>query len=201
MSRSRMEKLKQLLSRVEQRRAAPRLTAIAGANTGGAAVEARGPAREPHRPAAEPGAHLREVPPPAAQAPKPMTSLEQALNQEAPSSIPPPPPRGEARDITREQAIVEARARSEGEAPVPTSLPPTPEPPELKPPNSTVPPVSAEAVARAGTEVLPPVPARIAPSPAVPYDSAVQVVSSPRIDAPKSFGELLEQSLALRPRS
>ncbi len=193
MSRSRLDKLKQLLSRVEQRRAAPRLAVVAA---NGAASVRLAPV------APEPAVRLREVPP----LQEPASSLEQALIQEVPSSIP-PPPRVEARGPARERQD-EARGptrAAEGEAPIPTSLPPTLHQAELKPPTSTVPPApiapAPEAMARAGTEVLPPVPLRVAPSPAVPFDSAVQVVSSPRIDAPRSFGELLEQSLALRPRN
>jgi hypothetical protein len=66
-----------------------------------------------------------------------------------------------------------------------------------------VPPAAApsEAPGRSSTEGLPAAPMRIAPSPALPFDAAVRVVSSPRLDTPKTFGELLEQSLALRPKT
>jgi hypothetical protein len=122
--------------------------------------------------------------PPALELAKPAASIEEAIAPSAPSSIPP--------------------------AAAPSSIPPpaaplarTPPPP--KPSTSTVPP--SEHVARAPTEVLPvaepspAAPVRVGASPAVPFDSAVRVTSSPRIEAAKSFGELLELSLALRPKA
>jgi hypothetical protein len=42
--------------------------------------------------------------------------------------------------------------------------------------------------------------ARIEPQPAAAADSVVRVVAPPRVEAPKTFGELLETSLSLRPR-
>jgi hypothetical protein len=78
---------------------------------------------------------------------------------------------------------------------------PRTEPPlALKTPTSTVPPAAAPPAERATTEVLPPTQARFVPSPAQPFDAAVKVVSSPRVEVPKSFGELLELSLSLRPK-
>lgn len=75
------------------------------------------------------------------------------------------------------------------------------EPPlTLKTPTSTVPPAAPASEPRASTEVLPPAQARFVPSPAQPFDAAVKVVSSPRVEVPKSFGELLELSLSLRPK-
>jgi hypothetical protein len=62
--------------------------------------------------------------------------------------------------------------------------------PEAAPTADTVPPAAIEAPA-APTHVIAPAP--LAGSP-------VHATSAPRIEAPKSFGELLELSLALRPR-
>lgn len=101
----------------------------------------------------------------------------------APSSMPPPAP---GADLPRSTPPA---ARSE------------PPPPRPRTSSSIVPPAEAPAAQpRAATEVLPAAPARIPPTPPVPFDSVVRVASSPRLDAPKSFGELLELSLSLRPK-
>lgn len=85
--------------------------------------------------------------------------------------------------------------------------PPPPRPGSSVPPRAEVgvrppggPPTPADVQARAPTEVLPVTPVRIAPAPPVPFEAAVRVASPPRIDAPKTFGELLALSLSLRPR-
>jgi hypothetical protein len=104
-------------------------------------------------------------------------STPSSLPPAAPSSIPPPPA-------------------------APSSIPP---PSQRKPSSSTVPP--SENLGRAPTEILPaaepPASAgvRVAAAPAQPFDSAVKVTSSPRVEAAKSFGDLLELSLALRPKT
>jgi len=108
-----------------------------------------------------------------------------------PSSLPPPssmpPPALPALDATLRSPP----------PPPPSSMPP----PARRTPSSTLPPEVVPASPRAPTEVLPAAQARIAPASPVPFDSAVRVATPPRIDAPKTFGELLEQSLALRPRA
>ncbi len=119
---------------------------------------------------------------------KPLASIEDAIAPKIPSSLPPP--------------------RVPSSIPPPSSVPPavSRSPMPAKPSTSTVPP-SQTVLGRANTEVLPAVepPAaaavRVASSPALPFDSAVRVASSPRIEAPKSFGDLLELSLALRPKT
>jgi len=147
---SRIEKLKVLLARVEQRRAEPRLVAVSSA---GGQVSANTNV-EPTR-TREPQLELAKPLPPVAQ---------------PPSSIPPP---SAAASIST------------------SSLPPVA---RTQAPSSTVPPV-------APGEAQPTGPQRIAPQPVVPFDSAVRTTSAARIQAPKTFGELLEQSLALRPKS
>jgi hypothetical protein len=189
---SRIEKLRSLLARVEQRRAEPRLVAVSG---GHALSSANTNLATPAQPSLRRDTPLELAPRPTptlAPSPTP-SSLEEAFAPSAPSSIPPPPPSlHEPEDWLR------------------SSLPP---PPTLPPqgPSSTVPPAALppgpqtlpaeRPAARSATEVLPAAPSRIAPSPALPFDSAVRVTSSPRLDVPKTFGELLDLSLALRPKS
>lgn len=192
---SRIDKLKTLLARVEQRRAEPRLVAVSGghavssANTNVAAQAAR----------------LREAPLEAAARPAAAPTVSRELDEESftlPSSM--PPPAMPARDVAK---LGTSTNRTHEEQLRASSLPPparTPLPPPA--PSSTVPPSAqpahlTDAQARSSTEVLPAVPTRIAPAPALPFDSAVKVTSSPRLDTVKTFGELLEQSLALRPKS
>ncbi|MET0287099.1 MAG: hypothetical protein ABW352_21625 [Polyangiales bacterium] len=115
-------------------------------------------------------------------------SIEEAIAPASPSSLPPAAP----------SSIPPPAA--------PSSIPP---PAQRKPSSSTVPPSenAPHALGRARTEVLPaaePPPTagvRVAASAALPFDSAVKVTSSPRIEAAKSFGDLLELSLALRPKT
>lgn len=176
MSQSQVSKLNTLLARVQQRRNEPRLVAVGvsaqtSANTNLVGLSAQAPALELAKP--------------LPQAPR-LPPIEEVIAPTAPSSIPPP-----ASHLA-------------------TPILRTP-PPASKPSTSTVPPgippASQEHLGRAQTEVLPAAelgpaaPLRVAPSPVLPFESAVRVTSSPRIDAAKSFGELLELSLALRPKS
>ncbi|MDB4972497.1 MAG: hypothetical protein JWN48_838 [Myxococcaceae bacterium] len=182
---SRIEKLKGLLARVEQRRAEPRLVAVSNAaqpsaNTNVAAARAReSPLELAPRPALQPS--------------------EQAIAPNAPSSIPPPPVAAPAD---------RAGLGSERPAARSSSIPPLGRTPLPPPPSSTVPPslatpafAPAPSEQRPAGELQPAQPVRISPLPVTASDSAVRVTSTPRIEAPKSFGELLEQSLALRPKS
>jgi hypothetical protein len=181
---SRVEKLKALLAKVEQRRAEPRLVAVAGhavsANTNvatPAAAKQAAPLELAPRPG--PAAVPAHIEPP---------SFEDVLAP-PPSSIPPP-------------SVHEAPTKVRSSLPPPNTA--ATRAPQAAGPSSTVPPAATPAerpAARSTTEVLPAAPSRIAPSPALPFDSAVLVTSSPRLDTPKTFGELLEQSLALRPKS
>jgi hypothetical protein len=174
MSQARVQKLQTLLARVQQRRNEPRLVPVGVSAQASANTNLSSPALELAKPIPE----QPTLPP-----------IEEVIAPTAPSSIPPP-----ASSIPPPPALPPLPAMR-------TSLPPS------KPSTSTVPPASHEHLGRATTEVLPaaePAPAtplRVAPSPVLPFDSAVRVTSSPRIDAPRSFGELLEQSLALRPKS
>ena len=172
MSRARIEKLNTLLSRVRERRAEARLVQLPGAS---ALTSANTNLAEPDRPL------LSEAPRPASSTD---AQPEAAASPRRTSSIQP--------------AVTEADAVAQRSEP----------PVHLKTPTSTVPPPSLpaepasahDAAQRPSVEVIPPAPQRIAPSSALPFDAAVKVVSSPRIEAPKTFGDLLEQSLALRPK-
>jgi hypothetical protein len=164
MSRTQVQKLNALLTRVQQRRQEPRLVPVRGAATS-ANTNLAAPTLELAKPI---------------ETPKPR--IEEVIAARVPSSIPPP-----------------AAASSIPPPSIRTPLPPR------KPSSSTVPP--SEQLGRAHTEVLPaaePGPVagvRVAASPALPFDSAVRVTSSPRVEAAKSFGDLLELSLALRPKT
>jgi len=180
---SRTDKLNALLARVQQRRAEPRLVAVSGGHALSSA----------NTNLASPAARLREAPVELSPKPALAPAARRELDDETftlPSSMPPP-----------------AMPAREAAAKLGSSLPPPPRtslPPPA--PSSTVPPSSqpahlTDAQARSHTEVLAPVPTRIAPASALPFDSAVKVTSSPRLETVKTFGELLEQSLALRPKS
>ena len=192
---SRVEKLKALLAKVEQRRAEPRLVAVSG----GAAVSSA------NTNLATPAAARREAPLELARPPAPAkvpTQPEPPTFEDSlapPSSIPPPSVH-EAETKLRSSLPPPHVGARVPQAPTPSS----PGPRADEPRTSTIPPAQRPAdrpAARSTTEVLPATPSRIAPSPALPFDSAVLVTSSPRLDTPKTFGELLEQSLALRPKS
>lgn len=174
---SRVEKLKALLAKVEQRRTEPRLVAVSGGNAISSANTNVGAPAVARR---EPALELAPRPAPVPAQPE-LPSFEDVLAP-PPSSIPPPAP-----------SVHEAETKVRSSLPPPNTAARAP---QATGPSSTVPPA-----ARSTTEVLPAAPSRIAPSPALPFDSAVVVTSSPRLDTPKSFGELLEQSLALRPKS
>lgn len=116
----------------------------------------------------------RPTPMPMAMPPVEVAQLEPRTSRA--SSLPPPPPRSGSSTPPR-QAEVAGRT-----------------------PSSPTPPSATDAAGRAPTEVLPAAPIRIAPAPPAPFDAAVRVASPPRIDAPKTFGELLELSLSLRPK-
>lgn len=174
MSQTQVQKLEGLLARVQQRRREPRLVAV-----GVAAPSA-------NTNVAAPQLELAKAPE------RPVAPIEEAIAPSSPSSVPPaqspssiPPP-----------------------AAPPSSMPPVSprtQPLVSKPATSTIPP--SEAQLRSPTEVLPaaelssPSATRVSASPALPFDSAVRVTSAPRIESPKSFGDLLELSLALRPKS
>jgi hypothetical protein len=113
----------------------------------------------------------RPTPMPVAMPPVDVAQLEPRTSRA--SSLPPPPPRTGSSTPPRQTEIT---GRS------------------LTPPGAT------ETTGRAPTEVLPAAPVRIAPAAPAPFDAAVRVASPPRIDTPKTFGELLELSLSLRPK-
>ena len=172
MSRAQIDKLNTLLSRVRERRAEARLVQLPGAST---LSSANTNLAQPQRPP------LSEARPGSAAEPQP----EAGAPSRRTSSIQP--------------AISDADAAAQRSEP----------PVQLKTPTSTVPPPSMPtepasmpdaAAQRGSVEAAPPAPQRIAPSSALPFDAAVKVVSAPRIEAPKTFGELLELSLALRPK-
>jgi hypothetical protein len=178
---SKLDKLKVLLARVEQRRTEPRLVAVsnasalASANTN-VAAQATAQAKI---------ATLELAPKPA------LAPIEEAFAPSAPSSIPPPPPVGER--PSRQSSLPPVTSALSTVQPPSSTVPPSMLPaPQLAPP---------EPIGRASTEVLPATAIPIVPSAPAPFDSAVRVTSPARIDAPKTFGELLEQSLALRPKS
>ena len=173
---SKLDKLKVLLARVEQRRTEPRLVAVS--NAGGLASANTNVAAQATAQAKIATLEL---------APKPtLTPMEEAIAPSAPSSIPPPPP-------SRQSSLPPVASALSTAQPPSSTVPPSMLPaPQFAPP---------ESLGRATTEVLPATAIPIVPSAPAPFDSAVRVTSPARIDAPKTFGELLEQSLALRPKS
>jgi hypothetical protein len=172
---SRIEKLKVLLARVEQRRAEPRLVAVSNASA------------LPSANTNVAGARPLELAPSVRAAP-----AQEPIAPTAPSSIPPPP-------STRSSSLP------------PMTRTPLPPPPSTAASSSVPPAHSSEPLSRAHTEVLPATqlpaapppttPTRIAPTPVTAAEPAVFATSAARVEAPRTFGELLERSLALRPKS
>jgi hypothetical protein len=127
-----------------------------------------------------------------------LASANTNLTERAPPAAPaariapsPPTPVPAPLEAAMSQLAMDSAARRA------SSLPP---PPTDAPPRAATPLPPSVEVARAPTEVLPAAPVRIAPLPPAPFDAAVKVVSQPRIDAPRSFGDLLTLSLSLRPK-
>jgi hypothetical protein len=175
-SAARVFKLNSLLQRVRERRAEPRMVAIQGAS---AQTSANTNLAQRAAPA------LAEAP---REAPLAVEDSSSTLREMAAQSAP-----------NERRAASSIQPALHEEAAAPRSEPAL----QQRTSTSTVPPSPAqiaESGQRASTEVLPPAPLRIAPAPALPFEAAVKVVSSPRIETPKTFGELLEQSLALRPK-
>lgn len=187
MSEAAINKLHALLERVQQRRAEPRLVALPGASALASANTNL---------AYEDMARGSEVAPPGSARPTspPGTPLEEEVARYATSS--------DSRDLEgrRSTSSIQPAVSLDTQAPAARSEPPA----QLKTPTSTVPPPNhpsaSDAPPRTSTELLPPTPARVVPAPALPFDAAVKVVSSPRIELPKTFGELLDASLSLRPK-
>jgi hypothetical protein len=193
MSAARIQKLKSLLSRVQERRAEPR-TAVRR----GAIAAVLDPALQGSAPQAQ--QELRVVPPPAPAQPRVERSeLPEAL---APSSA---PPGNRGSEQSRSAPTVEDLPA----LPPLDALPATPQPltQSLEPA-----PIPAAPAARK-PEPLPvvqPAPepepvvsaasARVEPSAPRAAEPVARAVSAPRVEAPRSFGDLLELSLSLRPR-
>jgi hypothetical protein len=189
MSQARIEKLNLLLARVQQRRAEPRLVSVPGL---GGEQSARSENTNLAS-AAAPSARIPSEPPP------PTPFDESFAELTGPSSMPPPAHPAlahEAAPLAKIHSSIPA-APSELDALGPRSTPGS----RAEPRPSTVPPAHVSEPPLPITADASVAPVRVAPSPSVPFDSAVRVASSPRIDAAKSFGELLELSLSLRPKA
>lgn len=192
MSRARVDKLNNLLARVQQRRAEPRLFAVRGLAESPAeppentnvAASAQAVSAAPSSAAAQPASAAVQ---PAAAAVQPSAAAVQPASPAAPS--------------TPSSPFEESFADLTASVPPPVLKPAAAAPPEPARPAAQAPVSDAEApsgVEPARPEELAPV--RVAPSPALPFDSAVLVVSQPRNEAVRTFGELLELSLSLRPK-
>jgi hypothetical protein len=199
MSAVRVEKLKSLLSRVQERRAAPRLREVAAS-----APTVPQPSPEPVLGVANTMQDLRQV---SASLPEPVKEAPLVLEDVQLSAAEPIPlvtrkPES-ARSLTPAASAPPAAAR-----PVETGGPAREQ--ELKRSSDlfeSVPPLAAatEPASLPPAQPAPEAPL-IAPTARVEApllsrsEPVVRVVSSPRVEAPKSFGELLEASLSLRPR-
>jgi hypothetical protein len=195
MSAARMNKLKALLGRVQERRAAPRLKAVPAApepvvslapEPSSTLPDVLRVTAPPPEAVTTPPPELVTMPPAAARAEEVAAFLH--------SSAPPNASRGS--EATRSAPTVEDLP------PMPAldTLPPIPDfGEEPEGPVTEPPPPAAPAVALAEPVLTAPS-ARIEPQPMAPAEPVVRVVAPPRVEAPKTFGELLEVSLALRPR-
>jgi hypothetical protein len=210
MASARLEKLKSLLKRVEERRSKPRLHAVAAPRPAAAARApfeelASAPAPEPVRPAAaspledalgdfgadaqievrplaEPITTPKSAPRTPPVEPAFAREPEPAVTYRPPGSIPaarPPSP------VAPVAPVVPLQATS----PTPTVSPKVTL--EFGMPRVELPAPAADLSAPTQTIEPAPLPAGTPPA---------RAVSAARVDTPKSFGELLELSLSLRPR-
>ena len=184
MSAAQVERLRSLLSRVQERRAAPRVRELASVP---APAEPTAPARSALG-VANTMPDLRQV---SVASPEPVN--------EAPLML---------EEVQRSAAATHRPETARTSAPTANDLLPTPAsaaPPAEPDALETIPPLPAEAELESLPPAAPEVPLS-APSARVEApllsraEPVVRVVSSPRIEAPKSFGELLDLSLSLRPR-
>lgn len=227
---SRLEKLKTLLARVEERKNQPRLRAVPPA------LQPTAPSNEASFAEPATASRVASLPPERPQKQVPTTPLEDAMADLSPTQglggVPTPVPGapGNLELDAFEAPAKPAAARSVSTLPQPvaraTQVTAPPAPPSdafaRDPFASSLPPASAAADASSARENIPtPVPgaepsvpvapeaepvalseasARIAPEPASAKGPIVTAVSPARVEAPKTFGELLERTLALRVR-
>lgn len=210
-SSARLEKLKSLLKRVEERRAKPRLHAVAAPRAARTAEEERFAAAPPAAP---------EQARPAAT-----SALEDAIGDFGADAL---DVRALAEPITTPKGVPRAPEPAAPREPEPlvTYRPEPVSMPAARPslPTGPIAPVVPLQLATASTNVsskatlefgvprieLPPAPVPVGDlaAPTQTIESAplaggarpARAVSAARVEAPKTFGELLELSLALRPR-
>ncbi len=194
MSGAAIPKLEALLQRVQQRRAEPR------------AASAPTPAREtqqrhshpvslspfsvpPNTGMSSPPSRVSKLP-----APTPLEeSMEQVVTVHKPEPQAPPPPL-DVGPPAGELVLDEFDPASNLPTPVPVAEQPRAAPAVTAQPSPATAPVAAKPA------VVPSAPsARIAPSLPDAAPSPVSIVSAPRVSEPKTFGELLELALSLRP--
>jgi hypothetical protein len=215
MASARLEKLRSLLKRVEDRRVKPRLQAVA-------APRAATPVARP----SEEEDFAATIPPAAAPPRAPKRPFEDATSGFDPGALldmrslaePIPTPKAEPRTMaprpslpTQPELLVPHRPEAATAPPAGLPMPP----PATRAPLAPVVPIQAAPSAYAKpTQPTapwpsePPVPVgdltaptqTVEPAPLVSASPPVRAVSAVRIETPKSFGELLELSLALRPR-
>ncbi len=189
MSAARVEQLKGLLARVQERRAAPRLRvepgAQAAARSATSGPEAPSSADAASRAVAHTMLDLRQVP---VSMPEPAQAVAPLVLEDMPSRLEPASRKSESPSTTA-STVADLPVAPPPPSPVPVAR-------ELEP--ETLPPV---ALAEPAAEVPLTAPtARVEAPLLARSEPVVRVVSSPRIEAPKNFGDLLEASLSLRPR-
>ncbi len=198
MSAARVERLKSLLSRVQERRAAPRVRGLVAVPAPVAAPpEPVAPAPSSHEPGLGVANTMQDLRQISVSSPEPVHEAPLVLEGVQRGAPAPTPPAAHTAATARTTAPT-----ANDLAPTPAARPAEPELLESIPPLSAEPELESLPPAAALQEEAP----LSAPSARVEApllsrsEPVVRVVSSPRIEAPKSFGELLELSLSLRPR-
>jgi hypothetical protein len=127
-------------------------------------------------------------------APTPLEeSMEQVVTVHKPEPPAPPPPL-DVGPPAGELVLDEFDPASNLPTPVPVAAKPRPAPVVAAQPSPAIAPMAEKPA------VVPSAPsARIAPSLTDAAPSPVSIVSAPRVSEPKTFGELLELALSLRP--
>lgn len=197
MSTARIEQLKSLLHRVQERREQPRLRAV-GASAERISGEVRVGEAEPLR--------LSEVMPTQTRAALPTPQLTEAQVREAftasaPSVLEALPP--VVLGVERPNAAAEAAQPSRTAqtlSDIPALAVQASDDPEITTSFDSEPPTGASVIPPATAELLTAPSQRVEAPLIAKGEPVARVVSAPRVDAPKNFGDLLEGSLSLRPR-
>lgn len=189
MSAARIEHLKALLSRVQERREQPRLRSVTAGQEDERVSEVVATARAARVPPIQPPLSIEPI--------SILENVEQALPPVVISSTPQPA-------AARETSVDDVARRAPTRSDMPKVVKEDSDDPEIETSFDSEPPTGPSDIPEALIDETPlelTAPSQVVTAPRLSQSTpVVQIVSAPRVEAPKNFGELLEASLALRPR-